>query len=117
MGPGHVEIEGSARLVRQVESPQSTSTTTLYLDPPLSGSLLVSIHLRTSFAMSSRISRTAMASLRNASASAQRIAQVQRHFSSTTSARQEIQEAYILSAARTPTAKVRLASCDDPFAH
>jgi acetyl-CoA C-acetyltransferase len=30
---------------------------------------------------------------------------VQRHFSATTSARQEIQEAYILSAARTPTAK------------
>jgi acetyl-CoA C-acetyltransferase len=34
-----------------------------------------------------------------------RLAQVSRHFSSTTPARKEIQEAYILSAARTPTAK------------
>jgi acetyl-CoA C-acetyltransferase len=34
-----------------------------------------------------------------------RLAQVDRHFSSTTPARKEIQEAYILSAARTPTGK------------
>lgn len=34
-----------------------------------------------------------------------RLAQVQRHFSSAPSARQEIQDAYILSAVRTPTAK------------
>jgi len=34
-----------------------------------------------------------------------RLAQVQRHFSSTTPARKEIQDAYIISAARTPTAK------------
>jgi acetyl-CoA C-acetyltransferase len=34
-----------------------------------------------------------------------RLAQVSRHFSSTTPARKEIQDAYILSAARTPTAK------------
>jgi hypothetical protein len=57
--------------------------------------------------MSLRTARTAMSSLRNSStASKQRLSQVQRHFSSTTSARQEIQEAYILSASRTPTAKV-----------
>lgn len=51
--------------------------------------------------------RFAMSSARNPSAvSKQRLTQVQRHFSATTSARQEIQDAYILSAARTPTAKV-----------
>ncbi|TVY50732.1 Acetyl-CoA acetyltransferase, mitochondrial [Lachnellula cervina] len=50
--------------------------------------------------------RFAMSSARNPSAvSKQRLTQVQRHFSATTSARQEIQDAYILSAARTPTAK------------
>ncbi|KAI9780949.1 MAG: hypothetical protein M1839_006387 [Geoglossum umbratile] len=37
--------------------------------------------------------------------SQQRLAQVQRHFGSTPSPRKEVQEAYILSAARTPTAK------------
>ncbi|KAK2796614.1 hypothetical protein FQN50_009490 [Emmonsiellopsis sp. PD_5] len=37
--------------------------------------------------------------------SAQRLGQVQRHFSSSRSCRKEIQDAYILSAARTPTAK------------
>ena len=36
-----------------------------------------------------------------------RLSQVQRHFSTTHSSRQEIQDAYILSAARTPTGKVR----------
>ncbi|CAL3965488.1 unnamed protein product, partial [Diplocarpon coronariae] len=46
-----------------------------------------------------------MASLRNPPSSLQRITQVRRHFSATASAKQEIQEAYILSAARTPTAK------------
>ncbi|KAH0533988.1 hypothetical protein FGG08_007400 [Glutinoglossum americanum] len=40
-----------------------------------------------------------------ASGSQQRLAQVQRHFSSSPSSRTEIQDAYILSAARTPTAK------------
>ncbi|KAE9364096.1 thiolase, partial [Stipitochalara longipes BDJ] len=56
--------------------------------------------------MSLRTARAAMSSLRNSStAPKQRLSQVQRHFSSTTSARQEIQEAYILSASRTPTAK------------
>ncbi|TVY62291.1 Acetyl-CoA acetyltransferase [Lachnellula suecica] len=50
--------------------------------------------------------RLAMSSVRNASsASKQRLSQVQRHFSATASAKQEIQEAYILSASRTPTAK------------
>ncbi len=58
--------------------------------------------------MSLRAARTAMSSLRNSStASNHRLSQVQRHFSATTSARQEIQEAYILSASRTPTGKVR----------
>jgi hypothetical protein len=36
-----------------------------------------------------------------------RLSQVQRHFSTTSPVRKEIQDAYILSAARTPTAKVR----------
>ncbi|CZR69758.1 acetyl-CoA acetyltransferase, mitochondrial precursor [Phialocephala subalpina] len=54
--------------------------------------------------MSLRAARSAMSSVRNSPAQ-RRVAQVQRHFSATTSARQEIQEAYILSAARTPTAK------------
>jgi hypothetical protein len=58
--------------------------------------------------MSLRTARTAMSSLRNSSsASKHRLSQVQRHFSATASARQEIQEAYILSASRTPTGKVR----------
>ncbi|KAL3421137.1 acetyl-acetyltransferase [Phlyctema vagabunda] len=39
------------------------------------------------------------------SLSTQRLSQVQRHFSATTSAKQQIQDAYILSASRTPTAK------------
>lgn len=56
--------------------------------------------------MSLRAARSAMSSVRNSPAQ-RRVAQVQRHFSATTSARREIQEAYILSAARTPTAKVR----------
>ncbi|PMD21316.1 acetyl-CoA acetyltransferase [Hyaloscypha hepaticicola] len=47
-----------------------------------------------------------MSSLRNSpTASKHRLSQVQRHFSATTSARQEVQEAYILSASRTPTGK------------
>lgn len=46
-----------------------------------------------------------MASMRNAPVPKQRLSQVQRHFSVTTSARKEIQDAYILSASRTPTAK------------
>ena len=51
--------------------------------------------------------RYAASSVRNSSAaSKQRLSQVQRHFSATTSARREIQDAYILSASRTPTAKV-----------
>ena len=51
--------------------------------------------------------RYAMSSLRNSSvASKQRLSQVERHFSSTTSTKREIQDAYILSASRTPTAKV-----------
>ncbi|KAI9054823.1 hypothetical protein LZ554_001968 [Drepanopeziza brunnea f. sp. 'monogermtubi'] len=52
-----------------------------------------------------RITTSAVASLRTPSATTSRIAQVQRHFSATASAQKEIQEAYILSAARTPTAK------------
>jgi hypothetical protein len=36
-----------------------------------------------------------------------RLSQVQRHFSTTSPVRKEIQDAYILSAARTPTGKVR----------
>ncbi|EKD19682.1 uncharacterized protein L3040_001972 [Drepanopeziza brunnea f. sp. 'multigermtubi'] len=55
--------------------------------------------------MSLRTTKTAVASLRTPSATTSRIAQVQRHFSATASAQKEIQEAYILSAARTPTAK------------
>ena len=51
--------------------------------------------------------RYAMSSIRSPSATSKvRLSQVQRHFSATTSARQEIQDAYILSASRTPTAKV-----------
>ncbi|KIN08668.1 hypothetical protein OIDMADRAFT_100370 [Oidiodendron maius Zn] len=47
-----------------------------------------------------------MSSIRSPSATSKvRLSQVQRHFSATTSARQEIQDAYILSASRTPTAK------------
>ncbi|OBT96119.1 hypothetical protein VE01_06902 [Pseudogymnoascus verrucosus] len=46
--------------------------------------------------------RMAMSSL---SASTQRVAQVSRHFSTSRAARQEIQDAYIISASRTPTAK------------
>merc|ERR1711977_359722 len=57
------------------------------------------------FIMSFRTARTAMASLRSPAASTQRLSQVQRHFSASTSVKQEVQEAYILSAARTPTAK------------
>lgn len=50
--------------------------------------------------------RYAMSSIRSPSATSKvRLSQVQRHFSATTSARQEIQDAYILSASRTPTAK------------
>jgi acetyl-CoA C-acetyltransferase len=47
-----------------------------------------------------------MSSLRNTPK--QRLSQVQRHFSATTAAKQEIQEAYIISASRTPTAKVHV---------
>jgi hypothetical protein len=36
-----------------------------------------------------------------------RLSQVQRHFNTTSPVRKEIQDAYILSAARTPTGKVR----------
>jgi hypothetical protein len=43
-------------------------------------------------------------------ASSARLSQVQRHFSTTSPVRKEIQDAYILSAARTPTGKVRTAS-------
>jgi hypothetical protein len=39
--------------------------------------------------------------------SSARLSQVQRHFSTTSPVRKEIQDAYILSAARTPTGKVR----------
>jgi len=47
-----------------------------------------------------------MSSLRNSSTvSKQRLSQIQRQFSGTASAKQEVQEAYILSASRTPTAK------------
>ncbi|EHL02863.1 putative Acetyl-CoA acetyltransferase, mitochondrial [Glarea lozoyensis 74030] len=46
-----------------------------------------------------------MASARNSSLPKQRLTQVRRHFSATTSVKQEIQDAYILSASRTPTAK------------
>ncbi|KAG0649112.1 Acetoacetyl-thiolase [Hyphodiscus hymeniophilus] len=50
--------------------------------------------------------RFAMASMRNSTAaSKQRLSQVQRHFNTTTSAKREIQDAYILSASRTPTGK------------
>lgn len=43
-------------------------------------------------------------------ASSARLSQVQRHFSTTSPIRKEIQDAYILSAARTPTGKVCTAS-------
>ncbi|KAH6673539.1 Thiolase, N-terminal domain-containing protein [Halenospora varia] len=50
--------------------------------------------------------RFAMSSVRSSSmAPKQRLSQVQRHFSGTASAKQQIQDAYILSASRTPTAK------------
>lgn len=39
-------------------------------------------------------------------ASSQRLAQVSRHFSTSRAARQEIQDAYIISGSRTPTGKV-----------
>jgi hypothetical protein len=42
--------------------------------------------------------------------SSARLSQVQRHFSTTSPVRKEIQDAYILSAARTPTGKVRRTS-------
>ncbi|KAH8820076.1 acetyl-CoA C-acetyltransferase [Xylogone sp. PMI_703] len=44
-------------------------------------------------------------SLRQSAVANQRVAQLSRQFGSTASARQQIQDAYILSAARTPTAK------------
>ncbi|KAG9236776.1 Thiolase, N-terminal domain-containing protein [Amylocarpus encephaloides] len=47
----------------------------------------------------------AMSSVRSSTVPKQRLSQVRRHFSATTSVKQEIQDAYILSAARTPTAK------------
>jgi len=46
----------------------------------------------------------------NSSTATQRLAQVGRHFSSSTAVRKEIQDAYILSAARTPTTKVHISS-------
>lgn len=48
---------------------------------------------------------TIRSATRMSSTSTARLAQVQRHFSSTPVPRKEIQDAYILSAARTPTAK------------
>ncbi|KAH8597198.1 Thiolase, N-terminal domain-containing protein [Bisporella sp. PMI_857] len=49
--------------------------------------------------------RYAMSSLRPSAASAHRLSQVQRHFSVSSAPQREVQDAYILSAARTPTAK------------
>jgi acetyl-CoA C-acetyltransferase len=56
-----------------------------------------------------------MSSLRNTPK--QRLSQVQRHFSATTAAKQEIQEAYIISASRTPTAKVQNLNVATSLAH
>jgi acetyl-CoA C-acetyltransferase len=56
-----------------------------------------------------------MASLRNTPK--QRLSQVQRHFSATAAAKQEIQEAYIISASRTPTAKVHVLNVATNLAH
>lgn len=50
--------------------------------------------------------RAAFSSLKPVSSSRQRFVQVSRRFSSTIPARQELQDAYIISASRTPTAKV-----------
>lgn len=60
----------------------------------------------------SHLLRSAMSSsLRQPSVVAtQRVAQLSRQFGSTSSARQQVQDAYILSAARTPTAKVCIAN-------
>ena len=52
--------------------------------------------------------RIAFSPLRPMASSRQRLAQVSRHFSSTSPAKQEIQDAFILSASRTPTAKVSI---------
>jgi acetyl-CoA C-acetyltransferase len=53
--------------------------------------------------------QASMSALRGSySPSTQRLAQVSRHFSASAAARQEIQDAYIISASRTPTAKVCL---------
>ncbi|KAI9761844.1 MAG: Ubiquitin-conjugating enzyme E2 2 [Chaenotheca gracillima] len=49
--------------------------------------------------------RKAAAGAPDSSQATRRIAQLSRHFSSSPASRKEIQEAYILSAARTPTAK------------
>jgi len=52
--------------------------------------------------------RVVFSPLRPMASSRQRLAQVSRHFSSTSPAKQEIQDAYIISASRTPTAKVSI---------
>ncbi|PGH15230.1 hypothetical protein AJ79_02595 [Helicocarpus griseus UAMH5409] len=57
--------------------------------------------MQSSLRAASRLAPQASAAAR----SSQRLGQVQRHFSSSRSSPQQIQDAYILSAARTPTAK------------
>lgn len=88
-------------LIQDTELPPALVNTTSF------NFFLAHYQLFSMFMMSLRTARTAMYSLRNSSTvSKQRLSQVQRHFSVSASAKQEIQEAYILSAARTPTAKV-----------
>jgi acetyl-CoA C-acetyltransferase len=67
--------------------------------------------------MASRLAQSSrvMAAKSSATAPAMRLAQVQRHFSSSSIRPKEIREAYILSAARTPTAKVRRALAKTKF--
>lgn len=62
--------------------------------------------------MSSTLPRTSHRLLSRSAAHSpiQRIAQIQRHLSTTPASRSEIRDAYILSAARTPTGKVILSS-------
>lgn len=80
----------------------------------LLGSFLVRLHTacddRIALDMSTKFIRTSARVCTGSMASrpTQRVSQIRRHLSSTSAKRSEIRDAYILSAARTPTGKVFL---------
>jgi hypothetical protein len=77
-----------------------------YISPLFpSSSLPLLLHFTAILSMALRV---VFSPLRPMAYSHQRLAQVSRHFSSTGPAKQEIQDAYIISASRTPTAKVSI---------